>query len=278
MSFTGRTAIVTGGASGIGRALADALAARGVTVVVADRQVDLATQVASGMSARAGVTEVVHLDVRDPDMVTSVIQDVVVRHGRLDYLFNNAGIGVIGEMRHFSLSDWSDVIDVDLMGTIHGISAAYPIMVRQGFGHIVNTASLAGLVAVPYIGSYAVSKYGVVGLSRVLRLEAERHGVRVSVLCPGIVRTPMLHGNGPNRVNADAWHLRAHQALIDRMACDPRAVAQAALRAVDRNCAVIVLPRRYRAWWYLERLLPGATDWLTRRAMRRLVRTDQGGT
>jgi NADP-dependent 3-hydroxy acid dehydrogenase YdfG len=140
-----RCAIVTGGASGIGRALAEELAHVGVYVVVADRQVNLAERVAAGIRANRGAGIATELDVRDPSRFQAVVQATVAEAGRLDYLFNNAGIAVGGEMRDYDLEDWEDVFDVNLRGVCHGILAAYPLMIEQGFGHIVNTASLSGL-------------------------------------------------------------------------------------------------------------------------------------
>ena len=130
------TAIVTGGASGIGRALATELAGSGVRVLLGDRQADVAEQVAAEIRARGGTAEAVELDVRDGDRFREVVRAAAAHAGRLDYLFNNAGIGIGGEARDFDLADWNDVIDVNLRGVVHGILAAYPLMIAQGFGHI----------------------------------------------------------------------------------------------------------------------------------------------
>ena len=121
--------------------------------------------------------------------------------GRIDYLFNNAGIGVGGEVDSYTLDDWNDVFDVNLRGVVHGIQAVYPIMIQQHSGHIVNTASMAGLVATPGPASYTATKHAVVAISKALRVEAERHGVQVSVLCPGAIRTPILTGGKYGRYN-----------------------------------------------------------------------------
>ena len=198
-----RCAVVTGGASGIGRALAEALAVTGVGIVVADRQTELAEQVALGIRARGGAARAAELDVRNLDCFRKVVQDAFAESGRLDYLFNNAGIAVSGEIGGYEPADWDDVIDVNLRGITHGILAAYPLMIEQGFGHIVNTASMAGLMSSPAMGGYTVTKHAVVALSRVLRIEARRHGVRVSVLCPGVIRTPILEGGRYGRLKLD---------------------------------------------------------------------------
>ena len=191
-TMVNRTAIVTGGASGIGRALAEELAGAGVHVVLADRQVELAEEVAAGIRKRGGAAVAAELDVRDADRFRALVQLTAAKMGHLDYLFNNAGIIVGGETHEFSPADWDDVIDVNLRGVAHGILVAYPLMIKQGFGHIVNTASMWGLNAGPLQISYTATKHAVVGLSSALRLEARRYGVKVSVLCPGSIRTPML--------------------------------------------------------------------------------------
>ncbi|HEX3947790.1 MAG TPA: SDR family NAD(P)-dependent oxidoreductase, partial [Acidimicrobiales bacterium] len=141
--FDGQIALVTGGASGIGRALGAALAARDTTVVLADLDGPGARRVAGELG---GSAEGAVLDVTDAEAVEALVRSVADRHGRIDLLFNNAGIGAGGPAETLSLADWRRVIDVDLYGVVHGVAAAYPLMVRQGSGHIVNTASLAGLV------------------------------------------------------------------------------------------------------------------------------------
>lgn len=148
------TAIVTGAASGIGRALADELAKAGVQVVLADRQAELADHAASAIRGGGGVAYATELDVTDLTRFEEVVQVAFSQAGRLDYLFNNAGIGIGGEVCKYDAADWNDVIDVNLRGVAHGILAAYPLMIQQGFGHIVNTASMAGLAPAPLSVSY----------------------------------------------------------------------------------------------------------------------------
>jgi len=123
-----------------------------------------------------------------------LVGQIFADQGRLDYLFNNAGIAATGDAAHYTLESWRKVVEVNVMGVVHGAQAAYPAILRQGFGHIVNIASTAGLLPTPSLVSYAASKHAVVGLSRALRAEAQSRGVRVSVVCPGVIRTPMLQG------------------------------------------------------------------------------------
>ena len=172
--FSGKVAIVTGAASGIGKAVAAGLAARGATVVLAD--IDEA-----GARAAAAATggEAAALDVTDAGQVRALVDGTVARHGRLDLMFNNAGVGAGGPVETLELAEWARVIDIDLNSVIYGVAAAYPHMVRQESGHIVNTASLAGLIPTPLLTPYATVKHAVVGLSVSLRVEAAAYGVRV---------------------------------------------------------------------------------------------------
>jgi len=256
VKLPGSVAIVTGGASGIGRALGEELTRRGARVVLADRQADLARDVA----ARIGATGA-ELDVRDPEAFRTLCNDVAQTHGRLDFLFNNAGIACGGELDRYELRDYDDVYDVNLRGVSYGIRAAYPIMMRQRFGHIVNTASVAGLIVSPGNGSYAATKHAVVALTKCLRMEGKRYGVRASVLCPGAVRTPILTGGKYGRSNV---RLSADEilALWERARpIDPETFARKALPRVLANDAIIVVPAWWKALWLLDRLSPDLAMW-----------------
>jgi NAD(P)-dependent dehydrogenase (short-subunit alcohol dehydrogenase family) len=190
--FTDKVAIVTGGGSGIGAALCRGLAREGAVVVVADIDLARAGEVASALTGERGRAEAVKVDVTRPDEVKALVDAAVAKHGRLDYMVNNAGVTVTAEVRDLTLEHWHRVVDVNLWGVIHGVHAAYAVMVRQGSGHIVNIASGMGLAPGPLNAPYATSKHGVVGLSESLRLEAADLGVDVTVVCPGFVQTPLL--------------------------------------------------------------------------------------
>jgi NAD(P)-dependent dehydrogenase (short-subunit alcohol dehydrogenase family) len=264
--FEGAVGIVTGGASGIGRALSEALARRGATVVIADLQIEGAQKVAAAIRAAGGQATAAEVDVADFEAVNRLVEATVNAHGRLDYLFNNAGIGIGGEVRHYHLPDWQRVLDVNLYGVVHGVQAAYPVMVRQGFGHIVNTASMAGLVPSPWMVSYSAAKHAVVGLSLALRVEAAPVGVRVSVLCPGVVRTPILEGGGKNGKllqSTSPERLRAYWERLHPM--EPDTFAPKVLHAVARNRAIIIVPWWWKVFWWVNRLSPWLGECLARK-------------
>jgi len=253
--LSGKVAFITGGASGIGAALTSKLADAGAEVWIADRQFEVAERLAQQLGAGGATVRAVELDVRDPAAFERAVAQTVQTSGRIDFLFNNAGIGIGGEVDTLTLDDWNDIIDVNLRGVIHGVQAAYPVMIRQGSGHIVNTASMAGLITTSAQAGYSATKHAVVALSKTLRVEAATHGVHVSALCPGVVRTPILTGGeyGRNKTVSREDLLKLGEALRP---IEPEAFAEQALRAVLRNRAIIVVPRWWKALWYLERLSP----------------------
>ena len=272
-TFDNAVSIVTGGASGIGLALGKALAARGSQVVLADRQIDLAEDVANRLQQGGARVTAAELDVKDYAAFERLIQQTVEQHGRLDYLFNNAGIGIAGDVQLHELQDWYEMLDVNLRGVIHGIQAVYSIMVDQGFGHIVNTASMAGLMPTPGVTGYSATKHAVVGLSESLRIEGAAAGVRVSVLCPGVIDTPILEDGGkygrlmvpmPQEFQRRMWKRLRPMALAP--------FAKKVLRAVAKNRAIIVIPWHWRVFWWLHRLSPSLALFLGRWHYERLRR------
>jgi NAD(P)-dependent dehydrogenase (short-subunit alcohol dehydrogenase family) len=257
-----RVAIVTGGASGIGRALGAALVCRGDRVVLADVEGATAVEVAEQLTAVGpGTASGAAVDVQDAAAVAALVTDTAARHGRLDLMFNNAGLGIGGPVEELALTHWDRAIDVNLRGVVHGVHAAYPVMLRQGFGHIVNTASLAGLLPSPGSAPYSATKWAVVGLSLSLRGEAAPRGVRVSVVCPGGVDTPILDkGMPPDLPRVPTAEATDTRAVVTKLSgghlYSADALAADVLRGLDRNRAFIVAPRQARILWRLMRLSP----------------------
>jgi NAD(P)-dependent dehydrogenase (short-subunit alcohol dehydrogenase family) len=260
--FAGQVAVVTGGAGGLGRALAEALGRLRARVVVADVDAAGAAQVAQAIEAAGGRAEAAALDVADAAAVQALIGDVVTRHGRIDLLINNAGFAVAGDLRDIPLADWRRIVEVNLMGVVHGCCAAYPRMVKQGSGHIVNTASLAGLIGAPALTPYATTKAAVIALSTNLRDEAAPHGVKVSVLCPGFIATGIYDAARVARVPN-----RALFSLIPFKLVPAERAAALALRGVAKNRARIVFPFYARLLWALHRISPRLLAPVVRRAV-----------
>ncbi len=276
--FDGAVAIMTGGASGIGRALSEALGRRGASIVLADRQVALAQEVAAGIQERGGQASAVELDVTDFAAVDQLVRATAQDQGRLDYVFNNAGIAIGGEVRLCQIEDWDSVLNVNLHGVVNGVQAAYPVMLSQGYGHIVNTASMAGLLPMPAAVSYATTKHAVVGLSKSLRVEAAPYGVRVSVLCPGFIRTPILYGGKygkqlqPMPPEVQEKFIRQYRPM------DPAVFAEKVLDALARNKALIIVPGWWRLLWWISRLSPALEFSLAQRGYRSARRAMQSET
>jgi NAD(P)-dependent dehydrogenase (short-subunit alcohol dehydrogenase family) len=197
--FNDKVAVITGGASGIGRAMADRFAAEGMRIVLADVEqaaLDAAAQEIAGTGADVLA---VRTDVSDPKQVDALAQQTLDRFGAVHVLCNNAGVVAYKPSWELSLDDWRWVVGVNLMGVIHGVRAFVPIMLKQGDeAHIVNTSSIAGLLANSGSAAYDVSKFGVVALSETLHHElaqASDGKIGVSVLCPGLVKTQILEAD-----------------------------------------------------------------------------------
>jgi NAD(P)-dependent dehydrogenase (short-subunit alcohol dehydrogenase family) len=262
--FQNKVAVVTGGASGIGQALCEGLALRGAAVIVADIDSQRAQHVASAIAGHGGRAESAEADVADTKQMNTLVEQTVSRHERLDYFFNNAAIGVVGELRDLVPEHWRRLVDVNLLGVVYGTMAAYNLMVRQGSGHIVNVASLAGLMPSPVLTPYSTSKWAVVGFSTSLRVEAASLGVKVSVACPSLVRTNFPDGTTYVNVSKEEYLKR----LPWRLMMEPSHAAQAILRGVARNQAIIVCPWHGRLLWWCQRYFP----WLLSPLWRMTVR------
>ncbi len=258
--FSEKVCLVTGGASGIGRAICQQLAQAGAQVIVADLDLPKAEEVAVQIREAGGQAQAAALDVTDAESVQALVDERFEAHGRLDYMFNNAGVASVGDVLDTGLPEWNRMIDVNLKGVIHGVHAAYPKMVAQGFGHIVNTASLAGLIPTPTMTAYAATKHAVVGPSKSLRAEAISSGVTVSAICPGIINTPMLETNRLLGVDRD-W--------VDRvMPMQPYSVERCAsdiLKGVAKKRLIITVTPQSTLGALLYRWAPGLVDWFVAR-------------
>ena len=240
--LAGKVAFITGGASGIGLGLAKVFGAQGVKVMLADvRQGPLDAAVAQLRAA--GITaEGLVVDVADRAAMKAAAVATVAAFGKVHLLFNNAGISFFGPMDQAKEGDWDWMLGVNLYGVVNGVQAFLPHLKAHGEPcHIVNTASMAGLLVGPGMGLYSASKFAVVGLSNSLRLDLAPHGIGVSVLCPGFVRSN-IHEAGkirPAQYADTGYHVsEAEMARLDQVLAvgmDPVEVAEAVLPAVLEN-------------------------------------------
>ena len=192
--YAGKRCLLTGAASGIGRATALALARRGAELYLTDREVaGLEITVADARALGGTVAEHRAFDISDYDEVAAFAADIHTRHPAMDVVLNIAGVSAWGTVDQLTHQQWRSMIDVNLMGPIHVIETFVPPMIAAGRGgQLVNVSSAAGLVALPWHAAYSASKYGLRGLSEVLRFDLARHGIGVSVVVPGAVQTPLV--------------------------------------------------------------------------------------
>lgn len=240
--LTGKVAVVTGAASGIGRSLALTFGRQGMRVVIADVS-DQGLAETEELLSRDGVRSISQVtDVSDADAVEALAARAFTEYGAVHVLCNNAGVSTIGKQWELSLDDWTWVLGVDLWGPIHGVRAFLPRMLSSGQpGHIVNTASMGGLMSGPLVGPYSVAKHGVVGLSKGLRIELHDKNISVSVLCPGEVRTGIVPGMRQHIETTGTALSDDAQQMIDFLdqslnnSMSPEVVADMVLKAVENN-------------------------------------------
>ncbi len=254
--YAGKRCLVTGAASGIGRATALRLAAHGAELYLTDRNPDgLELTVADARALGAEVPEHRVLDISNYHDVAAFAADIHTRHPSMDVVMNIAGISAWGTVDQLTHEHWSKIIAINLMGPIHVIETFVPPMVAAGRGgHLVNVSSAAGLVALPWHAAYSASKYGLRGLSEVLRFDLDRHRIGVSVVVPGAVKTPLV--NTVEIAGVDRDHPKVSR-WIERFgghAVSPETAAEKILGGVAKNRYLIYTSADIRALYAFKRL------------------------
>jgi NAD(P)-dependent dehydrogenase (short-subunit alcohol dehydrogenase family) len=223
--FKEKRCLVTGANSGIGYAVSEELLNRGAIVYMAGRNPEKIAEASGQLSAYKDQVHTLIVDVTRQEQVQKAIENTAAQAGGLDILFNNAGVGGTLQFEKATLEDWETIIDTNVWSVIYGVHAAVPIMLRQGFGHIVNTGSISGLVPVPFQALYSLTKFGVTGLTECLRYEYAEKGLHFSVICPANIATPIFNKGidgkprGELRIPDDAYPAdKAASLILDRVA------------------------------------------------------------
>ena len=256
--FTGKVVLVTGAASGLGRAIAVAFAGAGSNLVVVDVDEVGLKETAGMVDAAGGSCMRQRVDVSNREQMEGMAEAVLREFGRVDILVNNAGVAVGGELKDIPIEDIEWIVGVNLMGEIYGTRLFLPGMVERGRGHIVNVSSLSGLAVLPLHIPYTTTKFGITGFTEALWIEAGRYGVGVTLVCPGAIKTAImskarLHAPDAVRERVEGlWTSR-----LEKKGSDPEEVARRVLQAVQRNRFLLITGFESHLLYNLRRLFPG---------------------
>jgi NAD(P)-dependent dehydrogenase (short-subunit alcohol dehydrogenase family) len=252
--FKDKVAIVTGGGSGIGKCLCNLLASQGAIVVLSDINKESCDKAVAEIKSAGGKAYGEQLDVTDYKAFEKHIKNTAAKMGRLDYLFNNAGITIAGEIRDLEVKHWQKVIDVNLNGVFYGSLVAYKLMIKQGSGHIINISSIEGMMPFPMNAPYVATKYAVLGFTQTLWVEGGHFGVNASAVCPGWIHTPIF--DSP-MINIDSKKAIAEHAALEKYcAISPEKCAKIILKGVAKNKPIIPVSGLAHVIWRLSRWMP----------------------
>ena len=270
-NLRGKHALVTGAASGIGRATALALARQGAHVAILDRNEEGLNSLAQELLRYPIDTLLLPCDLTHPSDISSAVQDLLVQWEILDILINNAGVVYYGATDRMTMEEWHWLMQINLHAPIQLTQELLPTLLAQDEAHILNVSSIAGLVAHKNLAAYHTSKFGLVGFSESLRAEYANRNLGVSVLCPGLVRTP-LHDNAVVRkrrkLPRPSWWLSA----------SPETVAKHAIRAIRRNKGTVVVTPLARLLWMFKRFFPGLFDYVRSFSRKKLMGSIHSGS
>jgi NAD(P)-dependent dehydrogenase (short-subunit alcohol dehydrogenase family) len=277
-SLSGKRCFITGAASGIGRATALAAAQGGADLYLTDIDAEGLERVAAeAVRAGAKVSHAKAIDIRDHEAVAALAEEVHAAHGSMDVVMNVAGVSTWGEIDKLEHSDWQQMIDVNLVGPIGVLECFVPPMIEAGRGgHVVNVSSAAGLFGLPWHAAYSASKFGLRGVSEVLRFDLRRHGIGVSLVCPGGVRTPLVGTVKIVGVDSESPRIRKLKARFEKRAVSPEHVADKILDAIAKNRYLVFTSADIRIGYWAQRFCPPLYELAMRKMNDVLVRTAAG--
>ena len=254
-NLSGKRCLITGAASGIGRATALAAAAKGAELFLTDINGEGLASVGREIDHRDG--KVSHLraaDVSDHDAIVALADEIHGSHGQMDVVMNIAGVSTWGTIDRLGRQDWRKMIEINLMGPISVLERFVPPMIEAGRGgHIVNVSSGAGLFGLPWHAAYSASKFGLRGVSEVLRFDLRRQQIGVSLVCPGLVRTPLVDTVEILGVDRNSPSVKKLIELFEKRAVSPERVATKILKAIERNRYLVFTSADVRVGYWFQR-------------------------
>ncbi|MBN1470913.1 MAG: SDR family NAD(P)-dependent oxidoreductase [Syntrophaceae bacterium] len=258
--FKDKVTVITGAGSGIGRATALAFVRKGADLIIVDNNPARLDEVAAEIKKIGARVLTRTVDVSKRFEVEDLAAFVLKERGRVDILFNNAGVSVGGSVADTSIEDWEWIFSINFWGVLYGVKAFLPIMIKQKYGHIVNTSSQMGLCATPGTPAYCTTKFAVVALGESMRAEVRKYNIGVSTICPGLIRTNIVAGGRMN-IREDAV---ANRKTLEKIYANygwlPDRVAKAVLKAVRRNKSVVPVGPAAWAAWFTKRISQRAND------------------
>ena len=256
-SLRGKKCFITGAASGIGRATALAAAAEGASLFLTDVHAERLEEVVAEARRTGGqVGAFKAFDIADFESVRTFAKEIHSAHGSMDVVMNIAGISVWGTVENLAHDDWRKVVEINLMGPIHVIECFIPEMIKAGSGgHLVNVSSAAGLFGLPWHAAYSASKFGLRGISEVLRFDLRRHNIGVSLVCPGAVNTPLVASVKVIGIDETSEHFKKVKARFKKRAVTPEKAAQAILDGIKHNRYMVFTSFDIRVgYWFQQKL------------------------
>jgi NAD(P)-dependent dehydrogenase (short-subunit alcohol dehydrogenase family) len=273
-SLSARRCLITGAASGIGRATALAAAEKGAVLFLTDIDPDGLAGTVAAVRGRGGeVAFAGAADVADHEAVVGLAAEIHREHEAMDVVMNVAGVSTWGPIERLRHSDWRRMVDINLMGPIHVLECFLPPMIEAGRGgHVVNVSSAAGLFGLPWHAAYSASKFGLRGVSEVLRFDLRRHGIGVSLVCPGAVRTPLVGTVEIVGVDRDDPEVRRLISRFERHAVTPEHVAEKILEGIRKDRYLVFTSRDIHLGHWVQRKFAPPYEWAMRLANDRLVK------
>lgn len=264
--FDGKRCLITGAASGIGRATAEAMGDRGAKLFLTDINAEGLQEVRNQITDDGGdVSDIKAFDISDYDAVREWADEVHDNHGAMDVVMNIAGISLWGELDQLEHEHWEKCIDVDLRGPIHVIDCFLKETIKAGNGgHLVNVSSAAGLFGLPLHAPYSAAKAGLVGVSEVLRFDLERHDIGVTLVCPGAVETPLKDTVEIIGIDTSKPEVEELKERFSDRAISPENVAGQIINAVEKEKYLVLTSWDMKALYWLKRILSPVYRWIMR--------------